>query len=210
MGRLLSLGLSGAMLVFIGCSSRDHSEIVNQKDSTVTGSITVVESQIESENTESMPLLAVNECKFNSGAYSFSGKFLSEDSRFQVELTILDIASPRRHICYQGPLNHSRKQNEADEIKFTGCYVSVRIGDDFSFSQYDMHRKSPSILDYKYDDTCEIDASIDLKKGWFKANSIKCNKMASTYRDSLISNPVDKSRFINFSANHVSCKYQKI
>lgn len=201
-------------LVFLGCSSRNHSSDIpgGPATSTVSGQMTIEGSPLGTDDVQNLVLDNAETCALGDNQ-DFAATFGSERLSYRLEVRIRDITEDwQQKNCQQASTNRLMADNGKDQLKYMGCYVSVMAGLGKDFNEYDMHRKDPDMSDYTYSTrespaTCTIKAKIDLQARVFEASEVSCGRMAVTIANGRYANPIYNDRAIDLAAENLRCSF---
>lgn len=197
------------MLSFsLSCSNRSHDSLKDSDDSNISGTISIANSPSPTENGSNIPLFKASKCELNENSSIFHGTFSSQNDQYFIDMKVKNFGSDEQVNCKQASSNTG--ENNDDPLKFTGCYISVQIGSNNAFSQYDMHRIDQELPGYKYGGVCSLIAYYDGQTKKFQGKAIKCSKMARTYINGKSANPINNEKYIDFEGNNFGCNVSLI
>lgn len=212
--RGLSLAILFLSLASLGgCSSRNHNSDIPSSDQTVvTGYMTVANSPNSVDDVLNLPLDMVETCSLEN--QQLSATFGSNRQSYLLELAVRDLTEDWQETeCKQTSTNTTVVQNDQDQVKFFGCYVTAISNIRPGANAYDMHRRFPQMPDYTYnagkekDVTCTVRAKINLQSRVFEASAISCKQMAMTIANGMYANPIYNDRAIDLSVKDLRCSF---
>lgn len=213
-GRDLSLAiLSLGLAALGGCSSRNHnSDIPSSNQTVVKGFMTVENSPNGVDDAANLPLDMVENCTLEN--QQLSATFGSNRQSYLLELAVRDLTEDWQETeCKQTSTNTTVVQNDQDQVKFFGCYVTAISNIRPGANAYDMHRRSPQMPDYTYNVgkdpkvLCTVRAKINLQSRVFEASTISCKQMAMTVANGMYANPIYNDRAIDLTVKDLRCSF---